>query len=340
MYWPQRPDPLTALAQQGIRVETYPSPGNIAGRARHLWDQFSLGTRRSYARLKRFHPDLVVISQGSNSGGFGLAKICRGAAIPYVVIVQCNSDQWWFGDQFQEAVASYTGARKVFCVSRNNLEILGLQLGEPFLNGELVWNPYNVSTEPPPVWPDEQGSLRLACVSRIELAAKGQDLLLQTLARPEWRDRPLELNLYGAGPDELVLRRLCATLRLSNVHFRGFVKDIRGIWAQDHFLVLPSRYEGLPLALVEAMWCGRPALVTNVGGNAELCVDDGTGFVAETATVASISRALQRAWDSRKEWPRLGQAARERVENQVPRDPVGLFCDRLLACAVARPKST
>lgn len=335
MYWPQQPDTVTALAKHGVRVATYPSPDSISGRARHFWDRLSLGTRRSYARLRRFHPDLVVISQGGNSGGFGWAKICRGAAIPYVMIVHCNSEQWWFGDQFEEAVASYKGARKVFCVSRNNLEILGLQLGEPLLNGELVWSPYNVSTEPPPAWPDEHGSLRLACVSRIELAAKGQDVLLQTLARPEWRDRPLEVNLYGAGPDELVLRRMCATLRPSNVHFRGYVKDIREIWAQNHLLVLPSRYEGLPLALIEAMWCARPALVTNVGGNAELCVDGATGFVAETATVASISHALQRAWESREEWPRLGQAARERVENQVPRDPVGLFCDRLLACAVA-----
>ena len=340
MYWPQRPDRLTALAQQGIRVEAYPSASNLAGRARHLWDRLSLGTRRSYARLKRFGPDLVVISQGSNSGGFGWARICREAAIPYVIIIQCNSDQFWFQGEFAEAVASYTSARRIFCVSQSNLDQVSLQVGEPLPNGEVVWNPFNVSTESAPAWPDDGNGWRLACVARIEAAAKGQDLLLQALARPEWRDRPLEVNFYGVGPDETVLRRLCATLRLSNVHFRGYVKDVREIWAQNHLLALPSRYEGLPLALVEAMWCGRPALVTNVGGNAELCVDDGTGFVAETATVASISRALERAWGHRKEWRRLGQAARERVENQVPRDPAGLFCDRLLACSVARPKST
>jgi glycosyltransferase involved in cell wall biosynthesis len=175
----------------------------------------------------------------------------------------------------------------------------------------------------------------MACVARIDPAAKGQDLLLQTLARPEWRDRPVELNFFGAGPDELGLRRMAELLQLENVHFRGHVTDIKAIWEHNHLLVLPSRYEGLPLALVEAMWCGRPAVVTDVGGNAELCVDNETGFVAPAATLSSFSHALQRAWERRKEWLHLGQAARARAENQMPKDPVTVFCERLKTCAVA-----
>ena len=100
-------------------------------------------------------------------------------------------------------------------------------------------------------------------------------------------------------------------------------------------LVLPSRYEGLPLVLVDAMRCGRPAVVTDVGGNAELCVDGETGFVAPSATVACFGQTLQRAWDARAGWPRLGEAARARVESLVPKDPIGLFCARLKACATA-----
>jgi glycosyltransferase involved in cell wall biosynthesis len=175
-------------------------------------------------------------------------------------------------------------------------------------------------------------------VARIDPGAKGQDLLLRTLARPEWRDRPVELSFFGAGPDELALRRLCGMLQLNNVHFRGHVNDIRAIWEQNHLLVLPSRYEGLPLALVEAMWCGRPAVVTDVGGNAELCIDGETGFVAPASTLSSFTGTLQRAWERRKEWLHLGQAARTRVENQIPKDPVALFCERLKACAAAKPE--
>src|SRR5208283_3974935 len=114
---------------------------------------------------------------------------------------QCNGEFWWFPEQVVgEAVASYTAARRIFCVCRSNLDLLRMQVGEPLLNGEVVCNPYIVSSERPATWPDESGGWRLACVARMDPAAKGQDLLLQILARPEWRERPVELNFFGAGP--------------------------------------------------------------------------------------------------------------------------------------------
>src|SRR5271170_181229 len=76
---PRLSDKVTLLAKQGIRLETHPS--YRAGLARRIWNKLTLGYRRSYGRLKRFKPDLVVISQGHNSGGFDWARICREASI-------------------------------------------------------------------------------------------------------------------------------------------------------------------------------------------------------------------------------------------------------------------
>jgi glycosyltransferase involved in cell wall biosynthesis len=336
-YWPQKLDKLRTLEQQKIRVHTHAS--SHAGQARRIWNKLSRNSRRAYSRLKREKPDLVVISQGHNSGGFDWARACREASIPYVVIVHCNSELWWFQEEIDEAVASYTAARRVFCVSQGNLNLLRLQLGEPLPNAEVVRNPCNVSPASMPGWPDESKGWRMACVARLDPAAKGQDLLLQLLARPEWREQPVELNLFGSGPGESTLRRMASLLQLNNVHFHGHVSDIAAIWEHNHLLVLPSRYEGLPLALVEAMWCGRPSVVTDVGGNAELCIDNETGFVAAAATVSSVSEALHRAWEQRKDWPRFGQVARNRIAGQMPEDPVAVFCDRLRACA-AKESST
>jgi glycosyltransferase involved in cell wall biosynthesis len=330
-YWPQLPEKVTTLAAMGIKLETHSS--RKPRRLQRIWDRFSGSNHNRHEWLKRFNPDLVVLSQGYNAGAFEWAKTCREAAIPYVMIVHCNSEFWWFQERLEEAVASYTAARSVFCVSLKNLDLLRLQVGEALPNAQIVWNPYNVSPECPLAWPDEGERLRLACVGRINTAHKGQDLLLQTLARPEWQARPIELNFFGTGSDEPALRRMAKMLQVNHARFRGHVADVRAIWEQNHLLVLPSRCEGLPIALVEAMWCGRPSVVTDIGGNAELCLDNETGFVAAAPNVSFVAQALQRAWDRRQDWRRMGHAARTRVEGLVPKDPIGVFSEQLKACA-------
>ena len=54
----------------------------------------------------------------------------------------------------------------------------------------------------------------------------------------------------------------------------GFPRPNGSLGVRNHLLVLPSRAEGTPIALVEAMICARPAVVTDVGGNVEWLEDD------------------------------------------------------------------
>jgi len=173
----------------------------------------------------------------------------------------------------------------------------------------------------------------MACVARLDPAAKGQDLLFQVLAQKQWRERPAEINLYGSGMCERNLQKLAESLQLKNVRFRGHVANVQAIWEENHLLVLPSRFEGLPLALVEAMWCARPAAVTDVGGNAEMCVDGETGFVAAAPAVKLLDQTLERAWNRRHEWKSMGQAACARAEQFIPKDPVGDFSRQLTESA-------
>jgi glycosyltransferase involved in cell wall biosynthesis len=226
---------------------------------------------------------------------------------------------------------AYAAAEKVFCVSQKNLELLECQINRSLPNAEVVRNPFNVSPEEPPAWPAEKNVWRVACVARLEPAAKGQDLLLQVLSQAQWRNRPLEVNFYGTGSSKENLERLVHYHKLHNVHFRGHVADVRQIWEQNSLLVLASRYEGLPLALTEAMWCARPAVVTDVGGCAELCEDGTTGFVAAAPTVELLAETLERAWNQRQNWRELGINARAKVEKLVSLDPVADFGNRLLA---------
>lgn len=331
---PQLPSKVARLAEKGVDVFTQPRP--YPSRPERVWrrirKRFGMGCAE-ISWLRRTQADLAVISLGSIQDRLEWMRFCRDMQLPYAPILHCNSEIWWPTDERRTEMAlAYRSARKLFCVSRHNLELLQYQIGESLPNAEVVWNPCNVPTDQPLAWPNQNGVWKLACVARLDAAAKGQDLMLKIVSQSKWRERPLEINFYGTGPGEQSLKQLANYLRLKNVHFRGHAMDVRQIWEENHLFVLPSRYEGLPLALVEAMWCGRPAVVTNIGGNAEMCVDRETGFVAAAPTLGLFEQALECAWDCRDNWENMGKLARARTERLIPKDPVGQFCKKLLEC--------
>jgi glycosyltransferase involved in cell wall biosynthesis len=330
--WPTLAPQVAALRERGIEVFVRWAPA--LGLSARLWRKVARSPPTDCEWMRKMRPDLVVISQGGNSDGVEWMKFCRDEGIPFVAVLQCNGEWLWPGDELAgEMAAAYLAARKVFCVSRKNLELLERQTGATLSNAAIVRNPFNVSPDPSPPWPEGIDIWKLACVARLEPAAKGQDLLFQVLALPQWRERPVHVDLFGTGACERSLRQLAERFQLSTVYFRDHASDMKSIWAANHLLILPSRYEGLSLALVEAMWCQRPALVTDVGDNADLCLDGETGFVAPAPTVALLEQTLERAWNRRREWQAMGKAARARVEQLIPRDPIGDFCELLVECA-------
>lgn len=331
-WWPQLAARVQELQKSGanmfVRKDSQP---NIPGR---LWKkvkrQIVAEERKEFQWLRVQQPDMVVISQGGSSDGLEWMEFCREAGMPYTSIVQCNTEAWYPPDDLgAEMAEAYRAAKKVCCVSQHNLRLLECQIGEKLPNGAVVWNPYNVPHDEPPDWPEAKEVWKLACVARLDPVAKGQDLLFQVLALKRWQERPIQVNLYGSGSSAGNLKKLAASLHLKNVNFCGHVNGVKTIWEENHILLLPSRFEGLPLALVESMWCARPSVVTDVGGNAELCLDEQTGFVAPAPTVKLFDQALERAWTQRNEWRDMGICARARAERFVPKDPVGSLSHQL-----------
>jgi glycosyltransferase involved in cell wall biosynthesis len=126
---------------------------------------------------------------------------------------------------------------------------------------------------------------------------------------------------------------MAEVLNLANVSFLGRRDDIEDVWSQHQALVLASRFEGMPLVLVEAMLCGRPGIVTDVGGNRELVRDGINGFLAKAATVAFIDEALNRAWQNRASLKEIGLRAANDVRQWVRPNPAEDFADELAAVA-------
>jgi glycosyltransferase involved in cell wall biosynthesis len=281
-------------------------------------------------------PDLVVVAQSENCDGLHFGNLCRKLRIPYALISQKAADHFWPLDESRRyRHDAFVGAAWCFFVSEHNRRLTEDQIGAVLANAEVVRNPYLVPAEGPLPWPGrEDERLRLACVARLHLLDKGQDILLRVLAREKWKGRSLHVSFFGRGVNSEGLADLAAKLGVRNVSFEGQTDDVPGIWKNHHALVLPSRAEGLPLSLVEAMMCGRPAVVTNVGGNAEVVDDRVTGFLA-APDEASLDAALEEAWARRRELSEMGRLASVRIRELVRPDPAKDFADALLKIADA-----
>lgn len=291
--------------------------------------KFKLYKQKIYHRwLDRFKPDLAVISQASNIDGLGWMEACLSRSIPFVPIAQAAAPNYWPVDEVAERLAkAYGQSRACFFVSQRNIDLTIRQIAIDLPQAQVVRNPFKVAYDAALPWPTQsslpKNPLRLACVGRLEPFSKGQDVLFEVLRAEKWRSRPLKVTLFGKGTSQASLARLKTLWQLDQIEFGSYVNDVESIWASHHGLILPSRYEGLPLAIVEAMLCARPCVVTDVAGNTELIEDNVHGFVAAAPQVACLDEALERAWQQRDRWQEMGQTAAAWVRELVPRDPVG-----------------
>ena len=304
---------------------------------RPIWRLRSLALA---AKVRMLAPDLVVIAQwGDYDGMFPicLPEVCRFARVPYVIVCQKASDIHWPPDGLRHIYQrGYREAAAVFFVAEHNRRTVERQLGMAILGAEIVRNPFMVKVDGPLPWPTSpDGRVRLACVARLWPLDKAQDVLLNVLARNEWRARPVEVSFFGDGMNARGIEEMAKHLGLASVRFPGFA-DPTEIWRTHHALVLPTRAEGLPLAQVEAMMCGRPVIVADAGGTSEIMRDGEHGFLAAAAAEGPFADALERAWQRRDEWPALGAAAAAHVRTLSPADPCGTFAGRLETILASR----
>jgi glycosyltransferase involved in cell wall biosynthesis len=301
------------------------------------------GATSEYADLFARDPDVLVISQGTTFDFVtspDLLELLYITPIPYVLVCQCNEDRPILTNDCrrEHACNIFSRAVRVLFVSNQNRIDAERQLAMEISNSEIVLNPVNLADRSYLLWPELQ-TARFASVARLVSAHKGQDVLIEALGSDRWKQRDWQLTVYGSGPDEGYLRSLVEFLGLqSRITFAGHQSDVRAIWSKEQVLVMFSRAEGIPLALVEAMLCGRPAIVSAVGGNQEWVTEGRTGFVAEAPVVALAQAAMERAWSARPSWQAIGVEANRFATGRIT-DPKtrGLLEVLLMARQDRRP---
>ena len=178
----------------------------------------------------------------------------------------------------------------------------------------------------------EDGEIRIGNVARIMPEKKGQDVLIRAVAR--LHGRYPQLRCYFAGEADAAhqthldgLKQLAGKLEVTDsVTFLGNVKDVPGFLASLDVFVLPSRYEGFGISLLEAMAMGVPCIASRLDGPAEILCDGIYGELFPCGDDEALARKLEKVLSD------LEKYRREAADNMAHiRDTYDIrhMCDQL-----------
>jgi glycosyltransferase involved in cell wall biosynthesis len=153
----------------------------------------------------------------------------------------------------------------------------------------------------------------LVCVARLS-EVKGLDILLSAVARVLRLGLSCKCVIVGDGPLREPLSNQAQALGLcGHVFFEGFQEDVRPFLQAADAFVLTSEAEGLPLSILEAMACGLPCIVTDVGGNAEAVHNMVHGLIIARRSVDEAADAISCLVTHPRERARMSGMVRARA---------------------------
>jgi glycosyltransferase involved in cell wall biosynthesis len=153
----------------------------------------------------------------------------------------------------------------------------------------------------------------LVCTARLN-EVKGIDILLLAMAKVLREGLHCKCVIVGDGPLRESLLKQAEALGLDGrVFFVGFHKNVQAFLSAADAFVLTSYKEGLPLSILEAMACGLPCIVTNVGGNAEAIQHSVHGLIVEPGSVDQVAAAISYLMSHPQVRTGMSKMAQERV---------------------------
>ena len=163
--------------------------------------------------------------------------------------------------------------------------------------------------------------MSLVAVGSLEQLYKGHDVLIRALVSLAEQHPAVSLTIVGEGDRRAELEALCNDLGVADrVRFAGFIADrdeLLDLVASHSIFVMPSRTEGLPRALIEAMALGVPCVGSRVGGIPELLPDEALVPPGDVDALAHVIDELLSSPESREV---LGEECRRRAQQFSPVD--------------------
>ena len=173
---------------------------------------------------------------------------------------------------------------------------------------------------------------------------KGHAVLLEALKLLEGQPPRIQAFLFGEGPDEGALKKMASALGIEDrVHFMGVVTNGAEAMQNMDCILMPSLWEGMPNAVLEAMALGKPVIASRIPGMDELVQDGRTGLLFTPGNAAELARALSGLARDRNRGRAMGQCAKVLVSQKFSLHTtvaatVALY-DRLLGRSTATQES-
>lgn len=144
---------------------------------------------------------------------------------------------------------------------------------------------------------------------------KDQETLLKAFRKLRKKKADVYLAIVGDGVLREKLESIAKDFEIAErVCFLGFRNDVNDLVGACDVYVSSSYREGLSLAILEAMACGKPVIATKIGGTAEAVLDGKTGYLVPCGFPERIETAIMKIFINRKILAELGVNARKRAE--------------------------
>jgi glycosyltransferase involved in cell wall biosynthesis len=154
---------------------------------------------------------------------------------------------------------------------------------------------------------------RIVMVARFQ-PPKEQTLLLHALRQ---LDDPFELEFIGDGPLRDQVQAEAVAMGLGDrVRFAGTCRNVPELLDHADIFVLTSRYEGLPMSILEAMRAGLPVVATDAGGVSEAVAEGETGYLIPRGDCSLLRMRLTELLTNREQRLRMGLKGRQRFEKE------------------------
>ena len=280
---------------------------------------------RTWLRLRRVAPRLLHVHHVWPAADRYLAEIAAAARVPHLVITEHSLGHSHSRGQQALKRRELERAGAVTTVCGAVADTLVRDYGADRVRIRVVPN----GAEPPDTDAEAQEALAIrtrygatplrplwVCAGRLD-PPKGQDVLLEAAARVRASGLPFTLLLAGEGASRAALEARARALGIGDqVHFLGQVAVIGPLLLAADAVVLPSRLEGLPLTLLEALARERPVVASAVGGIPEVIEHGVHGRLVPPEDPEALAGALEEFHRHPDAARRLGLEGGRRVRDQ------------------------